>query len=49
MDADAHLTYLNPSAERMLGYNAAELTATYDHISILGPGEGVRLVVELDL
>ena len=48
MDAAGHLTYVNPSAERMLGYDAAELMETYEHISILGPGEGVRLVVELE-
>ena len=48
MDSDAHLTYINPAGERMLGYDAAELTETYDHISILAPGEGKRLVVELE-
>jgi len=48
MDSDARLIYLNPAAERMLGYDAAELTETYDRVSILGPGEGVRLVVELE-
>ena len=48
MDAEAHLIYVNPSAERMLGYDGAELTKTYDHISILAPGGGIRLVEELE-
>jgi len=44
---DGRLTYVNPSAERMLGYHAEELMRQWATFEILGPGEGVRLVAEL--
>jgi PAS domain S-box-containing protein len=44
---DGRLNYVNPSAERMLGYHAEELMKQWATFEILGPGEGVRLVAEL--
>jgi len=44
---DGHFTYVNPSAERMLGYHAEELMKELATFDILGPGEGARLVAEL--
>jgi PAS domain-containing protein len=48
MEADGSMIYMNPSAERMLGYDAAELTQDFATTPLLGPGEGVRLVTELE-
>ena len=44
---DGHLTYVNPSAERMLGYHAEDLVRGWSTFSILGPGEGARMVAEM--
>ena len=44
---DGRLTYVNPSAERMLGYHAEELMMEWATFEILGPGEGLRLVAEM--
>lgn len=44
---DSRLTYVNPTAERLLGYRAAELKNKLRTVDILAPGEGVRLVAEL--
>ena len=48
MDADARLIYFNPAAERLFGYEAAELMPIFEETLILGPGEGIRLVEELE-
>jgi PAS domain S-box-containing protein len=48
LDLDGRLTYVNPAAERMLGYHADELTREWATFEILGPGEGVRLVAEME-
>ncbi len=40
-------TYVNPSAERILGYHAAELMGVSSTSDLLGPGEGARLVAEM--
>jgi PAS domain S-box-containing protein len=45
---DGHLTYANPSAERLLGYHADELMKQWSTMQILAPGEGVRLVAEME-
>ncbi|HXR38524.1 MAG TPA: PAS domain S-box protein [Terracidiphilus sp.] len=45
---DGSLTYVNPSAERMLGYHAEELMKEWATYDILGPGEGARLVAEME-
>ncbi|MGD0733084.1 MAG: PAS domain S-box protein, partial [Terracidiphilus sp.] len=45
---DGQLTYVNPSAERMLGYHAAELVQQWITTELLAPGEGVRLVAEIE-
>ena len=44
---DGHFTYVNPAAERMLGYHAEELMREWSTFEILGPGEGARLVAEM--
>jgi PAS domain S-box-containing protein len=48
IDLDCQLTYVNPSAERLLGYHAEELKREWGKFEILGPGEGVRLVAEIE-
>ncbi|HEY1160125.1 MAG TPA: PAS domain S-box protein, partial [Terracidiphilus sp.] len=45
---DGRLTYANPSAERLLGYHAAELMEQWTTVQILAPGEGMRLVAEME-
>ena len=44
---DSRLTYVNPSAERLLGYYADELSREWSTTDILAPGEGARLVTEM--
>ena len=44
---DGRFTYLNPAAERMLCYNAAELKQMAHAGEILAPGQGERLVQEM--
>jgi PAS domain S-box-containing protein len=45
---DGRLTYVNPSAERLLGYHCAELMKQWATSDILAPGEGARLVAEME-
>jgi PAS domain S-box-containing protein len=47
-DLDGRFTYINPSAERMLGYHADELMSAQPTVELLGPGEGMRLVAEME-
>jgi len=44
---DGRFTYVNPAAERLLGYHASELMEMTSAGEILLPGEGERLVAEL--
>jgi PAS domain S-box-containing protein len=44
---DGRLTYVNPTAERLLGYRAVELLNKSRTVELLAPGEGARLVAEL--
>ena len=44
---DGSLLYMNPSAERLLGYHAAELIGEWHTADILAIGEGARLVAEM--
>jgi PAS domain S-box-containing protein len=44
---DGRFTYLNPAAERMLGYNAPELKQMSNAGEILAPGQGERLMQEM--
>jgi len=44
---DGRFTYLNPAAERMLGYSALELKQLAHAGEILAPGEGDRLMQEM--
>jgi PAS domain S-box-containing protein len=48
LDLEGRVTYVNPSAERMLGYHADELKQEWATFELLGPGEGMRLVSELE-
>ena len=45
---DGRLTYVNPSAERLVGYHAHELMMAWSTVEILAPGEGARLVAEME-
>jgi len=44
---DCRLTYVNPAAERLLGYDASDLMSQTSMTEILAPGEGARLVKEM--
>ncbi|HTX77999.1 MAG TPA: PAS domain-containing protein, partial [Terracidiphilus sp.] len=44
---DGTITHMNPAAERILGYYAAELVGQPRTAEILAPGEGPRLIAEL--
>src|SRR5579863_5309514 len=44
---DGRLTYVNPTAERLLGYRALELINKSRIVELLAPGEGARLLAEL--
>src|SRR6516165_5847843 len=44
---DGKITYVNPAAERLLGYHAAELVNQETTKEILAPGEEERLVSEV--
>lgn len=44
---EGRLIYINPSAERLLGYHAEELRRGFTTFEILGPGEGARMVAEM--
>jgi PAS domain S-box-containing protein len=44
---DGRLTFVNPTAERLLGYRAAELINKSRTVELLAPGEGARLIAEL--
>jgi PAS domain S-box-containing protein len=45
---DGCLTYVNPSAERLLGCDAAQLMNEWGITEILAPGESARLVTEME-
>jgi PAS domain S-box-containing protein len=44
---DRRLTYMNPAAESLLGYDAADLMNQWSMTDILAPGEGARLIAEM--
>ena len=48
IDLNGRVTYVNPAAERLLGYHAEELMREWSTFDILGPGEGARLVSEME-
>jgi PAS domain S-box-containing protein len=47
VDLEGKLTYLNPAAERLLGYHASELVNQPMTTELLAPGEEERLVSEV--
>ena len=47
VDLEGQLTYVNPTAERLLGYHAAEMVTRFKTTDLLAPGEGARLVAEM--
>lgn len=47
IDLDGRLTYMNPAAERMLGYAARELISRWGATEIFAPGEAQRVLAEL--
>jgi PAS domain S-box-containing protein len=47
LETDGTILYLNPTAERLLGYHASELTGKKLSAEILAPGEGRRMTAEL--
>ncbi len=44
---DSRPIYVNPAAERLLGYHADELMSQWIETEIFAPGEGARLVTEM--
>ena len=44
---DGNVTYVNPAAERLLDYHAEEIKDGWNTLQILAPGEGTRLVTEM--
>ncbi len=44
---DGRLTFANPAAERLIGCDEAELKSMFGIVEILAPGEGARLVAEM--
>ena len=47
MDLNGRLVYCNPSAVRLLGYPVAELAERWGTMELLAPGEGDRLLGEM--
>ncbi len=47
IDLNGRLTYMNPSAERMLGYKVSELIERWENATLLAPGEIERVLAEL--
>ena len=47
VDVDGAIAHMNPAAERLLGYFAGELVGKPRTADILAPGEGPRLIAEL--
>ncbi|MGB6192872.1 MAG: PAS domain S-box protein [Terracidiphilus sp.] len=47
VDLRGRVTFANPTAERLLGYHAAEIVDKLKATDLLAPSEGARLVVEM--
>jgi len=47
LNLEGNLVYCNPVAERLLGYHFAELANPWSKAEILAPGEGERLLAEM--
>lgn len=45
--ADRRLVFVNPATERLLGYDAAELKSQWKTIDLLAPGDGQRLIADM--
>jgi PAS domain S-box-containing protein len=47
VNLQGEFAYLNPTAERLLGYRAAELKSLWGKVDLLAPGECERLLTEI--
>ncbi len=47
VDLGGRVTFVNPTAERLLGYHAAEMVDKVKAADLLAPSEGARLVMEM--
>ncbi|MFP5277636.1 MAG: PAS domain S-box protein [Acidobacteriota bacterium] len=45
---DGRILYVNPAAEHLLGYLRSEMLTTWEKLAVLAPGEGARLVREME-
>lgn len=48
IDLDGQALFVNPAAERLLGYHAGELAENWKSLPLLAPGEGLRLMSEME-
>ncbi len=45
---DGRVLYVNPAAEHLLGYLSSEMLTSWEKLAVLAPGEGARLVREME-
>lgn len=45
--ADGRVLHVNPAAERLLGFHTSEMLTAWDKLALLAPGEGERLLREM--
>ena len=47
VDLNGELNYINPAAERLLGWDAAQLKQEWGHAELFAPREGARILAEM--